>query len=153
LTTIGTERAGLSQRWADAIVYTVVLFGTIVIASRMGWHRHRFWRLLLLVFAVHVLALIVVMQALASTWHGIPGLMMLGVGTAEGLVILAILWKKTVAPKNDRHVSSNLQSLARRWHFQITNLPIYKITKFSVSQWCMNRLELGPTLAVRTDSR
>jgi|SRR5450631_2641090 len=97
-----TEFVGLSQKWEDATVYTAMLFAVVVTALRPAWGRPVFWRSLLLVFVAHVIALIVVIQALPWGRFGIPKLMLLPAGVIEGLLIAAVVWKRTTRSRPDQ---------------------------------------------------
>ena len=89
-----TKLFGLNQRWSDAAVYTVVVFTVVIEMLRPAWGRADLWRSLLLIFALHVIAILVLVQAMPRNWHGIPGLLMTVVGMTEGLLVISALLKK-----------------------------------------------------------
>jgi len=92
----------LSKRWEDAVIYTVVLFTVLVVTLRPAWGRPAFWKSLLPIFALHIIGVAVVVQALPPEWKGIPGLLFLAAGAAEGLLILAIVWRRTIQSRPER---------------------------------------------------
>jgi hypothetical protein len=89
-----TKLLGLSGRWSDAIIYTVVVFTVVIQMLRPAWDRPILWRSLSLVFALHVIGILIVVEVMPRSWLGIPGLLMTIVGVTEGLVLVALLWKK-----------------------------------------------------------
>jgi hypothetical protein len=89
-----TKLFGLNQRWSDAVVYTVVVFTVVVEMLRPAWGRPALWRSLLLVFALHVIAILIFVQAMPRNWHGMPGLLKTVVGMTEGVLVISALWKK-----------------------------------------------------------
>ncbi|SRR6266568_1753703 len=89
-----TESLGIVQKWEDAVVYTAVLFAAITLGLRRLWSRRVFWRTLLLVFALHVLAVIILVQIFPKDWRGIPGLLMVVAAGIEGALILSVLLKR-----------------------------------------------------------
>jgi hypothetical protein len=97
-----TEWAGVSQKWEDAVVYTVVLFTTVIIALRPAWGRLTLWQNLIPVFALHALAIVIMVQSFSWGARGIPKLPLIGVGMIEGFLILAALWRRTVRSKSNR---------------------------------------------------
>jgi hypothetical protein len=94
---LASEMIGLKQLWEDGVVYTVVLFGAIGTALRPAWGRKSFWASLALIFAGHVIVLLVVLQALPPRRFGIPKLLLIPVGAIEGVLILGVLWKRMKA--------------------------------------------------------
>ena len=94
---VASEVIGLKQMWEDGVVYTVVLFAAIGTALRPAWGRKSFWTSLALIFAGHTIALLVVLQALPPRRFGIPKLLLIPVGTIEGVFITGILWKRMKA--------------------------------------------------------
>ena len=100
-----TEMIGVSQLWEDGVVYTVVLFAAIGTALRPAWGRKSFWTSLALFFVGHTIVLVVVLQALPPRRFGIPRLLLIPIGTIEGVLILGMLWKRmktlrTSAPRS-----------------------------------------------------
>jgi hypothetical protein len=95
-----TELLGLSRRWSDAITYTVVVFTVVIQMLRPAWDR-LFWRSLFLIFLLHVIGILILVESMPRSWRGIPGLFMTIVGATEGIVIVAVLWKKARRPDRD----------------------------------------------------
>jgi hypothetical protein len=89
-----TKLFALNQRWSDAVVYTVVVFTVVIEMLRPAWRRSALWRSLLLIFALHVIAILIFVQAMPRSWHGIPGLLMTVLGMTEGVLMISALWKK-----------------------------------------------------------
>jgi uncharacterized membrane protein YhhN len=92
-----TEMIGLSRLWEDGIVYTVVLFAAIGTALRPAWGRKSFWISLALILIGHTIVLVLVLQALPPRRFGIPKLLLILIGTIEGVLILGMLWKRMKA--------------------------------------------------------
>jgi len=90
-----TEFLRLSQKWEDVVVYTVMLFATVILVLRPAWTRVQFWLNLLPIFALHALGSIVLVQSFPLGRFGIPKLVLIPIGMVEGLFVLAFLWKKT----------------------------------------------------------
>src|SRR6266851_9357254 len=70
-----TEFVGVSQKWENAIVYTVLVFTVVIMALRPAWGRRTFWRNLVPIFLLHVLAIVVIEQSLppgSKGPHGLP---------------------------------------------------------------------------------
>jgi len=97
---VATEFMRLSQTWEDAVVYTTMLFATVILVLRPAWSRVQFWRNLLPIFGLHTLFLIVLVQAFPLGRFGTPKLLLIPLGMIEGLLILAFLWKKTARPRD-----------------------------------------------------
>jgi hypothetical protein len=89
-----TKLLGLRGRWSDAVIYTVVVFTVVIQMLRPAWDRPILWRSLSLIFALHVIGILIVVEVMPRSWRGIPGLLMTIVGVTEGLVVVALLWKK-----------------------------------------------------------
>jgi hypothetical protein len=94
-----TEISGLSSKWEDATVYTVVLFTVVVLALRPAWGRRAFWEGLLAIFVLHVLAVIVLEQSLPAVAKGFHGVPMTIAGMAEAVLIGGVLWKRSMRSK------------------------------------------------------
>ena len=85
------EVIGLSQSWEDGVVYTVVLFATIVSVQRAAWGRKSFWTSLALLFAVHTIVLTALLQMLPPRRFGLPKLLLIPACGVEGVLILALV--------------------------------------------------------------
>ena len=94
------EFLGVSDKWENTIVYTVIVFTAVIIALRPAWGRRPFWQTLLPIFLLHCLAVVVVEQSLPSTSAGPHGLPLDAAGMAEGLLICAVLWKRSKRSSN-----------------------------------------------------
>ena len=91
-----SEFVGVSQKWENAIVYTVIVFAVVVMALRPAWGRRAFWQNLVLVFLLHLLAIAVIEQSLPPGNEGPHGLPLTGAGMAESLLIGGVLWKRSM---------------------------------------------------------
>lgn len=96
---------GLKQRWEDGIVYTVVLFATVLTVLRTAWRRASFWSSLALVFAGHMILLLAVLGALPPRRFGIPALLLIPIGMVECVFITGLLLKRMKALRNSEHRS------------------------------------------------
>jgi hypothetical protein len=94
---VASEVIGLNQLWEDGVVYTVVLFAAIALALRRAWGLVSFWRTLALIFAGHMVALIVVIQELSPRRFGIPKLLLIPAAAIEFVFIASMLRKTRVA--------------------------------------------------------
>jgi|SRR6267378_6745804 len=92
---VASEVIGLKQLWEDGVVYTVVLFAAMVTALRPAWGRKSFWTSLALIFAGHMIVLLVVLQAFPPRRFGIPKLLLIPLAAVEGVFITGMLWKGT----------------------------------------------------------
>jgi hypothetical protein len=89
-----TKLLGLSRRWSDAAIYTVVVFAVVIQMLRPAWDRPILWRSLSLIFVLHVIGILFVVEVMPRSWRCIPGLFMTIAGVTEGLIAVALLWKK-----------------------------------------------------------
>lgn len=90
-----TRTTHFTPLWTDVVVYTVGVFGIVIVVLRSEWRHTRFWPTLLLLFALHVLVVMVIVQAIPRNWAGIPGAFQLFGGIAEALIIANVLWLRT----------------------------------------------------------
>lgn len=95
-----TEFAGVSQKWENAIVYTVIVFTAVIIPLRPAWDRRLFWQNLVPIFVLHCLAVVVIEQSLPSSSVGPHGLPLVAAGMAEGVVIAGVLWRRSMGPNS-----------------------------------------------------
>lgn len=95
-----TEFAGASQKWENAIVYTVIVFTAVIIPLRPAWGRRAFWQNLVPIFLLHVLAVVVIEQSLPSSSAGPHGLPLVAVGMGEAVLIAGVLWKRSMKSKS-----------------------------------------------------
>jgi hypothetical protein len=91
-----TQFAGISQKWANTIVFTVLVFSGVVIVLRSAWGRWAFWSSLIAVFLFHCIVLAAVEQGLLATSDGPHGLPMVEAAMVEGLLIVAVLWRRAM---------------------------------------------------------
>jgi anti-sigma-K factor RskA len=89
-----SELIGLAHQWEDGVVYTVAVFAVVATALRPVWGRATFWRSLALIFTLHVVIVLVAIQALPSWRFGIPKLLLIPIGGAEGVLIAVVLRKR-----------------------------------------------------------
>ena len=97
LAVIGAEMSALSQKWEDAVVYTTMVFVGVMLALRPAWGRSAFWWNLLPAFVGHVIAIMVIVSAIQTGEHGIPKAFLVVAGMIEGVFLITVLWKRTVA--------------------------------------------------------
>jgi hypothetical protein len=98
-----TEFVGVSQKWENATVYTVIVFTAVIIALRPAWGRRAFWQNLVPIFLLHVLAVVVIEECLPPGSNGPHGLPLTAAGMAEGVLIASVLWKRSM--RSDSHSS------------------------------------------------
>ncbi len=89
-----TEIVGLSQKWQDVVVFTIVLFAVVLLVLRQFWRKPALWRNLLPLFVLHVTAFVILAQSLPLGRFGFPKLPLILGGMAEGILIIAVLWKR-----------------------------------------------------------
>src|SRR6266496_2156096 len=92
LTVALVEVLRLPQKWADATVYSAILFGVLVVALRTGWSRTRFWSSVTLAFILHCLFIVPIVYSLPASWQGIPKLYFFPAGLIEGIVLMGAIW-------------------------------------------------------------
>src|SRR6266536_2529020 len=97
-----SELIGLTPKWEDGIVYTVVVFAVVVAALRSLWHRAVFWKGLTLAFMGHTIVLVVAIQALPPWRYGLPKLLLIPIGGLEGVFIAAIVRRRMAVQKSSR---------------------------------------------------
>jgi|ERR1700722_4837560 hypothetical protein len=90
------EFVGFSQKWGNAIIFTVLVFTALVIALRPAWGRRAFWSSLVAVFFFHCIVLAAVEQSLPPTSEGPRGIPMIEAGMLEGLLIAGVLWNRSM---------------------------------------------------------
>jgi hypothetical protein len=88
---------GLNQLWEDGVVYTVVVFATVISVQRPAWRRTSFWKGLALILGAHTLILFSLLQMLTPNRFGMPKLLLIPLAVVEGVFILAILRKRMKA--------------------------------------------------------
>ena len=98
-----TEFVGVRQKWENAIVYTVLVFTVVIMALRPAWGRSAFWKTLVPIFMLHVLAVVVIEQSLPPGSEGPHGLPLTAAGMAEGVLIAGVLWKRSM--RSNSHTS------------------------------------------------
>ena len=90
-----TELAGLQGKWEDILVFTVLLFATLILLYRPRWGSKSFWWKLLMIFVLHAIAAAVVLQSVQVGPHGIPGFLLTGVTMAEAIFVIILLDRGT----------------------------------------------------------
>jgi hypothetical protein len=88
-----TEFSGVSGKWEDVIVFTVLLFTGLILLCRTRWRTWEFWRNLVLTFALHAVAVGVIFQTVSIGPRGIPGLVMTAITMVEGVLII-VVWDR-----------------------------------------------------------
>jgi hypothetical protein len=53
---------GLNQLWEDGVVYTVVVFATVISVQRPAWRQTSFWTSLALILGAQTLILFILLQ-------------------------------------------------------------------------------------------
>jgi hypothetical protein len=89
-----TEIIGLTQKWEDVIVFTVMLFTVVLLVLHELWRNPAFWRNLLPIFGMHIVAFALLAQVLPLGQSGFPKLPLSAAMMAEGVLILAVLYKR-----------------------------------------------------------
>src|SRR6185437_15762056 len=89
-----TDIMGLSNKWEDVVVFTVVLFTVVLLALHELWRHPAFWRTLLPIFAMHIVGFALLAQVLPLGRFGFPKLPLVASMLPEGVLIGAVLWKK-----------------------------------------------------------
>ncbi len=98
-----SELVGVRQKWEHAVVYTVLVFTVVIVALRPAWGRSAFWKTLVPIFLLHVLAIVTIEQSLPPESEGPHGLPLTAVGMAEGVFIASVLWKRSM--RSNSHTS------------------------------------------------
>jgi hypothetical protein len=93
---------GLPHQWQDGAVYTVVVFAAVILSFRRAWRRAAFWRSLAFIFAGHIIVVLVAVQALPHGRFGFPKLLLIPIGGIEGVLILALLWRRMAALRTSK---------------------------------------------------
>jgi ABC-type proline/glycine betaine transport system permease subunit len=94
-----SELIGLTHKWEDALVYTVVVFAVVLTVLRPVWGREGFWRSFALILTGHTVAVLMAIQVLPPWRFGIPKLLLVPVGGIEGILIAVIL-RRIVASRS-----------------------------------------------------
>jgi hypothetical protein len=98
-----TKFVGISQKWENAIVYTVLVFTVVIMALRPAWGRRAFWKTLVPIFLLLVLVVLVIEQSPPPGSEGPHGLPLTAAGMAEGVLIASVLWKRSM--RSNSHTS------------------------------------------------
>ena len=96
-----TEFVGLRQKWEYAIVRTVIIFSSVIVAFRPAWGRSAFWKTLVPIFLLHIVAVVVILQSLPPSSSGPHGLVFTAATALYVLLIAGVLWKRSVRSKSD----------------------------------------------------
>ena len=97
--TLAGTLLGLSWKWRDALVYTTLVFAAVLLALRPAWGKQGFWRDFSLIFALHSLIVVLLVQGLPIGPEGFPGLVLTIVGVLESLAVAGLLWRRMGLPK------------------------------------------------------
>jgi len=90
-----TEWIDMSQKWEDAIVFSVMLFLVVSLTLQELWTNPVFWRTFVILLVFHLIGVAVLVQMLPVGRFGFPKLTLIAVGMVEGVIILGILWRST----------------------------------------------------------
>jgi hypothetical protein len=90
-----TESIGIHQKWEDVVVFTVLLFTTLILLYRACWGSRSFWLKLLLIFILHAIGTTIILQSVPIGSHGIPGLLMTAITMVEGVCFIVLLDRRT----------------------------------------------------------
>ncbi len=85
--------AHVAPKWQDVLVYTVIVFTSVLIALRPAWHKVVFWAWLLPIFLAHTLAIYFITRALPPASEGLQGLLLILSGLGEGGAIVFLFCK------------------------------------------------------------
>jgi len=91
-----SEFLGISVKWENAITFTVLLYAVVLISTRPVWSRGTFWQDLVALFLFHCMILAGIEESLPATSLGPRGLPMVGATTAEGILLVVVLWVRAV---------------------------------------------------------
>lgn len=93
-----TERVGFTQKWVAGLTETVIVFYIVIFAFRPSWNYPHLWRNALFLFVLHIVGLVIVMNAILVGIRRFPWGVTIPASIVEGILILGILWKWT-APR------------------------------------------------------
>jgi hypothetical protein len=96
LAVVIAEFFGISKKWENALVFTVIVFTMVVIVFRPAWGRKAFWSGLIAVFLLHCIVIVAVEQSMPPTSEGPHGLPLIEAGMIEGILILGGLWRRSM---------------------------------------------------------
>jgi|SRR5215469_2200548 len=88
---------GLTAMWQDGLVYTVLVFATVIAVLRPAWKRGAFWKGVAVIFTGHMVILFLLLKELSPRRFGLVPFVV--AGSVEAVFIGGMLWKEMV-PKN-----------------------------------------------------
>ena len=88
----------LTATWRDGVVYTAMVFATVIAVLRPAWRRGTFWKGLAVIFTGHMIVLFLVLQELSPRRFGLISFVLFG--GLEAVFIGGILWKEMTQPKS-----------------------------------------------------
>ncbi len=91
------EYSGLDGKWGDAIVYTVVVFGAVILVLRPAWGRTSLWTGVPALLFLHTIVLLFGLQLLPAGLRRLPWIILTGIGMLEALLLASILWKRATS--------------------------------------------------------
>jgi hypothetical protein len=89
---------GLTAMWRDGLVYTVLVFATVIAVLRPAWKRGAFWKGLAVMFTGHTVILLLLLKELSPRRFGLVEFV--AVGCVEAVFIGGMLWKEMLVPKS-----------------------------------------------------
>jgi len=98
------EVTGLSPKWENSFVYTVIVFVGVIVVLHPAWGRGAFWGGFVLIFFLHVGIICLATQALPAGSRGIHGIPLIAASIVEGILICGILSK---IPRRESSRSTN----------------------------------------------
>jgi len=84
--------------WRDGLVYTVLVFATVIAVLRPAWKRGAFWKGLAVMFIGHTVILLLLLKELSPRRFGLVEFVV--VGCVEAVFIAGMLWKEMLVPKS-----------------------------------------------------
>ena len=89
---------GLTAMWEDALVYTVLVFATVIAVLRPAWKHGAFWKGLAVMFTGHTVILLLLLKELSPRRFGLVEFVV--AGCVEAVFIGGMLWKEMLVPKS-----------------------------------------------------
>jgi hypothetical protein len=86
-----SEFAHISRKWENAVVYTVILFSTLLVVTHAWWNRGTYWQRLIAMFLLHCAILGGLTQSLPFTSAGPHGVPMIATVLIEGYIMAFVL--------------------------------------------------------------
>lgn len=87
----------LATTWRDGVVYTAMVFATVIAVLRPAWRRGTFWRGLAVMFIGHMIVLFLLLQELSPRRFGLVSFVLFG--SLEAVFIGGMLWREMTQSK------------------------------------------------------